>query len=77
MSVTKQVTIWCDDCGNWDQATATAAKLRKELKAKGWTSVSHYSVRDYCPACSKKRAAALAELEAMTFEEREKLLSKR
>ena len=62
MSVTKQVTIWCDQCGNWDQATATANELRKELKAKGWTKVTHYSIRDYCPKCSEARATALKEL---------------
>jgi hypothetical protein len=59
MSVTRQVTIWCDDCGNWDQASATAARLRRELRDRGWTVVrDDQGVHDYCQECSQKRVAA-------------------
>ena len=65
MSLTRQITVWCDQCGNWDQASMTAANLRKELSRKGWTTVHHYNVRDYCPTCSAKRVEAAKELEEL------------
>ena len=52
MSISKQTTVWCDDCRDWKQQSATAAQLRKRLKKKGWTQEG---TQDFCPACSKKR----------------------
>lgn len=61
MSWTKQITIWCENCSEWDQLATTSVKLaRKELKGKGWSSKGN---KDYCPQCSqitsmyKKKAA--------------------
>lgn len=50
MSYTRQVTIWCDNCGNWEQATASVASLRKELRRKGWKCKADL---DLCPSCVK------------------------
>lgn len=77
MSATHQVTIWCDHCGNWEQETATAAQLRKKLRQKGWTKVTHYFICDYCPECSKKKAEILEQLEKMTPREIEEMQTKR
>jgi Zn finger protein HypA/HybF involved in hydrogenase expression len=63
MSLSREVTIWCDECGQWDQASGvTATQLRKYLKQKGWTTIRHYFIRDYCPECSKNREKILKEL---------------
>jgi hypothetical protein len=52
MSVTRQVTVWCDECGNWEQATLRTAQMRKELKKKGWSFKNTY---DFCPKCTQKK----------------------
>ena len=52
MSITKQVTVWCDTCGDWDQASYTTIALRKELRGRGWTREGQ---SDYCKTCSLKR----------------------
>lgn len=49
MSITRQVTVCCDYCNTWEQATATVGELRKKLKASGWT---HSRGQDFCRACS-------------------------
>lgn len=51
MSYTRQVTVWCDDCGNWDLADKPLRELRAELKRKGWV---HRGRSDFCPSCAKK-----------------------
>lgn len=52
MSYSREVTIWCDKCQHWEQASGiTAAAFRKELRAKGW--VSARGGQDYCPSCAK------------------------
>jgi hypothetical protein len=57
MSVTREVTVWCDGCMEWDQRSGTrATDLRRELKAKGWTRTKvDGEWKDYCPECSRKR----------------------
>ena len=57
MSITKQVTVWCDDCGVWEQETSTVVQLRKKLKKRGWLTkqVIEEEIRDYCPECAKRR----------------------
>ena len=77
MSVTHQITIWCDLCSRWEQATATAAQLWKELRGKGWTQIRHYYVRHYCPECSKKKAEILGQMKGMTPKEIEEMQTKR
>lgn len=54
MSITKQVTVWCDCCGAWDQASMTTAELRRHLKKRGWKTAVEGG-RDYCPACANKK----------------------
>ena len=56
MTISFQVTIWCDKCSNWDQISDTAAGARKQLKQQGWkTNVKTDDGRkDYCPKCNKK-----------------------
>jgi hypothetical protein len=62
MSLSHEVTIWCDNCITWEQRSGTAKDLRKELKARGWTSTSDSGVvSDYCPVCSAERRKASAE----------------
>lgn len=53
MSITQQVTVWCDGCHNWEQASTTAKILRRDLKTKGWSSTR--DGQDYCPTCTKER----------------------
>jgi DnaJ-class molecular chaperone len=65
MSYTKQVIIRCDWCEACEQDSTTYASLRISLRKKGWTTVEHYYKRDYCPACSKKRKAALTAMMAI------------
>lgn len=52
MSVTYQVTVWCDECGQWDQMSTNASTARRKLKRQGWT---RSRASDYCPHCTKKR----------------------
>ena len=56
MSLTQQITIWCDGCLEWEQRSATAKYARRELKIRGWTRVrENAEMKDYCPKCSAKR----------------------
>jgi len=51
MSVTKQITIWCDECSHWEQRSGTvAAKVRAELKKQGWV---YHKGKDLCSECAK------------------------
>lgn len=52
MSATYQTTIWCDDCGVWEQASLGIMHIRKKLKKNGW---SHSRSSDYCQNCTNKR----------------------
>jgi len=56
MSLSHEVTVWCDGEGcapRWEQgASTTAADLRLTLKRRGWTQEGKL---DYCPACSELR----------------------
>jgi hypothetical protein len=50
MSVSREMTIHCDECGDWHQDTAvTATQLRKRLKKRGWW---HRGRRDLCNVCA-------------------------
>jgi hypothetical protein len=57
MSITRQVTVWCDHCGNWQQGSTTADVLRKELRKKGWivNFLENDERKDFCPDCAVKR----------------------
>ena len=50
MSVTRQITIWCDKCGEWQMQTATLRAFRTKLRKLGW--VHRWPEKDYCPACA-------------------------
>lgn len=54
MSITKEVTLWCDRCGDWDQITGTVRQIRAGAKKKGWTAKreNDSKLRDYCRRCS-------------------------
>jgi len=60
MSLTKQATVWCDDCATWEQASMTARSLRAELRRRGWTRGK--DGKDYCPACSAANARTHAAI---------------
>lgn len=56
MSISRQNTIWCDDCNDWEQRSYAVKHIRAELKRAGWTCVREDGeVKDFCPECSKKR----------------------
>lgn len=56
MSYTKEVTVFCDDCGNWERLTETAVEARKTLRNKGWATVRlEDKTMDYCPDCQSAR----------------------
>ena len=49
MSWSRQVTIWCDICGEWDQIPTNSVKrARKEVKRKGW---KFRKGKDVCSGC--------------------------
>lgn len=50
MSLTHEVTVWCDgeSCAQWEQATTSAKILRKDLRKKGWGNAGKH---DLCPVC--------------------------
>lgn len=57
MSVTKQITIWCDEngCANWDQISGNVDYARNEAKRMGWSQITRDKKRiDLCPSCTKK-----------------------
>lgn len=54
MSITKEITIFCDGCTNWQagsQVNVTAAIVRRECKRFGWVRCGR---KDYCPTCSNR-----------------------
>lgn len=62
MSISREITIWCDICSNWKQFSsgkiANVSAARRELKAQGW-SVSKDKwekggIKDFCPLCTVK-----------------------
>ncbi len=57
MSVTKETTIWCDGCRDWEHGTGTATEIRKRLKmGAGWRVGVRGTVEgglvDYCRRCA-------------------------
>ena len=57
MTFSKQVTIWCDSCGDWDQlSTGSVIYARKQLKKTGWKCKSQSDKRDLCPRCKEAEA---------------------
>lgn len=62
MTFTRQVTIFCDRCGQWDQASMTVATLRRELRQRGWRAIQlcrldpnadSSRLGDVCPECAR------------------------
>lgn len=56
MSITRQVTVWCDECGRWEQASMTAAELRRQLHKMGWYVGGRPGAKDVCPDCARRAA---------------------
>jgi hypothetical protein len=58
MSISKQMTIFCDGCGcaKWEQITCSkATTIRKYVKKRGWTHKKHGGVwEDLCEDCSRE-----------------------
>lgn len=50
MSITHEVTIWCDICAQWEQASETTTKdFRKQLKKrKGWFFKDGKDICNFC-----------------------------
>jgi hypothetical protein len=53
MSVTREVTIWCDGegCSLWEQGPTPARLLRQDLYKRGWRQIRG---RDLCRSCVTK-----------------------
>jgi len=60
MSLTHEVTVWCDGelstteepCASYRQGSCSTKELRERLKPRGWTKEG---TKDFCPACSQRR----------------------
>lgn len=64
MSITREVTVWCDYCANWEQVSGhTIRQARKEMKRRGWTVMRRPVMEDICPNCSRDIAAGKREQE--------------
>lgn len=48
MTWTRETTIFCDSCGNWERRIGTVKAVRRSLRAYGWRFVLG---RDICPLC--------------------------
>jgi len=53
MGITKQLTIWCDNCVDWEQISAQTNKEIRDFvqKERGWKRIHR---KDYCAKCAKK-----------------------
>lgn len=50
MTWTRQVTLWCDSCGDWHQSSdLNVEETRIEAARLGW---SRSGLRDVCPHCN-------------------------
>lgn len=54
MSVSHEVTVWCDgnDCNEWVQDVNGITRLRAALKRRGWTIGKGDSGKDLCRECA-------------------------
>jgi hypothetical protein len=52
MSVSRETTIWCDMCGDWERSVYSFGYTRRQLKLKGWT-FNKESKEDFCPDCTE------------------------
>ena len=53
LGVTRQFTVWCDDCGNWHQISDSKLSVCAKIwKRMGWTFVLH--VGWLCAECTSK-----------------------
>ena len=61
MSVTRQVTVWCDRCSDWVQDSVSVRQLRRKLKTRGWIYCK--GGKDFCSVCAVavKNNARVAE----------------
>jgi hypothetical protein len=60
VSLSKETTVWCDGCGEWEQSADPAPIARRRLPADGWrvgvTGERYREQTDYCPACASTAA---------------------
>lgn len=52
MSWSRQITIWCDFCSEWEQYSSDVVTARREARAIGW---KHKDGKDICPRCDISR----------------------
>jgi len=64
MSVTRQVTIWCDACGDWIQETGSVESVHKIAKEKGWWNRKEI---DLCPNCKHMKIEVKKNIRSRTF----------
>lgn len=43
-------TVWCGECGNWDQVSGSLKSCEKLWKKNGWTKTRRWGW--LCPECS-------------------------
>lgn len=55
--MTKQWTVWCDSCQNWDTATGNKRTVERIMKNAGWKKHKerrHLGGTWTCPECKKE-----------------------
>lgn len=56
MSVTRETSIHCDNCGEWcggQEWWNNATQIRKQIHKRGWRTLP--GGKDLCPDCSEVR----------------------
>lgn len=58
MSWSKEVTIWCDGCGQWLPGYSSIVKIARKNThiGKGWTTIDD---KDYCISCQANAKAGI------------------
>lgn len=60
MSITREITVWCDECGIWerfnldDKRCPSVARARKRLLNLGWKYLSDDD-KDFCAKCTARK----------------------
>lgn len=53
MSYSKQITIWCDQCGNWVMFSVNSVREARRLASlEGWIRRKD---QDLCSLCTKEK----------------------
>lgn len=60
MSITREVSVFCDYCGNWQRAVhVTPRELRAMVRKLGWVRRRNSAnvLQDVCAFCAKKEGS--------------------